>query len=92
MIEEKTKTTSADLCKRYREKNAEEYKVKDASRKQQARLKLKADKSVYEQYKKSKEKENCSLKGRKSSANHKHNNHKFYQRHQHHLLPTLPSN
>ena len=75
MIKEKTKATNADRCKRYREKNAEEYKIKNASRKKQARLKLKADKIAYEQCKKRKEKENGSVKGRKSSTNHKHSNH-----------------
>ena len=75
MIEGKTKTTNADRCKCYREKNAEEYKIKDASQKKQARLKLKVHKSAYEQYKKRKEKENGSLKGRESSTNYKRNNH-----------------
>lgn len=51
MMEEKTKATNADHCKRYREKNAENYKIKEASQKNLAPLKLKADKSAYEQYK-----------------------------------------
>ena len=51
-MEGKTKTTDAERCKRYREKNADEYKINDASRKKRARLLLKADKSKHEVYKK----------------------------------------
>ena len=40
MMEKNTKTTNAGRCKRYRGKNAEEYKINDASQKKQARLKL----------------------------------------------------
>ena len=62
MMEEKTKTANADRYKHYREKNAEEYKIKDVSRKMLSRLKLKADESTYEQYEKRNKKENRSRK------------------------------
>ena len=53
MAGETTKTTNADRCKRYREKNKEEYKINDALRKKRARLILKTqDKEKHEQLKK----------------------------------------
>lgn len=48
----KANTTNADRCKRYREKNKESYKIKDALRKKRARLLLKTDKVKYEEQKK----------------------------------------
>lgn len=59
-MEEKTKTTNADRCKRYREKNAA-YKINDALRKKRARSTLKLNKNAYEEHKKGKENENVWL-------------------------------
>ena len=65
-VEGKTKTTNAERCKRYREANADVYKINDALRKKRARLLLKSDKTKYEAYKKKKEKGNNSLKSERT--------------------------
>ena len=42
-IEEKTKTTNADRCKRYREKKAEEYEKNDSLRKKTSKIVVKIE-------------------------------------------------
>ena len=59
----KTKTTNADSCKRYRKKNAKEYKINDVLRKKRARLPLKSNKDAYEEHKSSSHK--VHVKGKK---------------------------
>ena len=50
----KTKTTNAERCKRYREKNSDEYKVKDALRKKRSRMVLKNSAYAYAEHKRRK--------------------------------------
>ena len=74
-MESKTKTTNAERCKRYREKNAGEYKINDASRKKRARLLLKTDKSKHKAYKKKERERKQLAKIRKDIARRNEQNH-----------------
>ena len=60
-MEGKTKTTNADRCKRYREKNAEESNINGAFTKKRARLLLKSNKE-------------CTRKEREKKRLDKHRN------------------
>ena len=71
----KTKTANAERCKRYREKNADEYKINDVSTKKRARLVLKTDKSKYEAYKKKERERKQLAKIRKDIARRNEQNH-----------------
>ena len=73
-VEGKTKTTNAERCKRYREANADVYKINDALRKKRARLLLKSDKTKYEAYKKKERERKQLAKIRKDIANRNEQN------------------
>ena len=69
----KTSTANADCCKRYREKNAEEYKINCAFRTKQARLLLKLNKDAYKEHKRKDRKRRRLAKHRKFFViNHSH--------------------
>ena len=74
-MEGKTKTANAERCKSYREKNADEYKINDTSRKKRARLLLKTDKSKYEVYKKKERERKQLAKIRKDITRRNEQNH-----------------
>ena len=74
-MEGKTKTTNAERCKRYRENNADECKINDASRKKRARLLLKTDKSKNDAYKKKERGRKQLAKIRKDIARRNELNH-----------------
>ena len=70
-MEGKKKTTNPDRCKRYREKNAEEYKINDALRKNRTRLLLKSNKNAYEeQQRKEREIKRLAKHRKKFAINH----------------------
>lgn len=69
MAGETTTTTNAERCKRYREKNKEEYRINDALRKKQKRTVLKTlDKVKYEEQKKKDRERKRLSKLKKSQA------------------------
>ena len=68
-MERKTKTANADRCKRYRDKNPEEYKINDdALRKNPAKLLIKSNRDAYEKHK-SQEREKKRLPKHKGFCN-----------------------
>ena len=67
-MEGKIKSTYVDRCKRYREKNAEEYKINDVLRKEQAKLLLKSNKVAHKEHKGRKRERKRLAKHRKNFA------------------------
>ena len=65
----KSKTTNAERCKRYREKHSEEYRNQDALRKKRSRLILKSNNAVHEEYKRKERERKRTAKLRKNALN-----------------------
>ena len=65
----KSKTTNAERCKRYRGKHSEEYRNQDALRKKRSRLILKSNNAAYEEYKRKERERKRTTKLRKNALN-----------------------